>query len=379
MRISKKKKIKVVLAVTNDIATDARVHKTACTLLQSNYDVTVVGRKLKTSQKTLERPYKTKRFLHIFNKNMFFYAEYNIRLFLYLLFSKFDIYTANDLDTLPAVFIASRIRRRPIIYDSHEYFTEVPELQNNTFGKKVWTILEKNIVPKIKFASTVCPSIAKEYKNMYNVHFEVIRNVPLSIKNNNTAHIHTQAYILYQGALNMGRGIELMIEAMQYIDDYKLYIAGSGPVEQDLKQLTQTLNLTNKVLFLGRLDFTALREITKGACLGLSLEENIGKNYYYALPNKLFDYIQNHIPVLVSDFPEMKNIVNNYNVGDILISTERTPKQLAEKIKILCKNIELINKWKENCRLAAQELCWENEQKKVIELYSRAIKSKHIR
>ena len=72
----------------------------------------------------------------LFKKGPLFYAEYNLRLFFLLLLTKADVLVANDLDTLPAVFLASRIRRLPVVYDSHEYFTEVPELVGRKISEK---------------------------------------------------------------------------------------------------------------------------------------------------------------------------------------------------------------------------------------------------
>jgi glycosyltransferase involved in cell wall biosynthesis len=113
-----------------------------------------------------------------------------------------------------------------------------------------------------------------------------------------------------------------------------------------------------------------LFEYTKHADLGISVEENKGLNYFYALPNKLFDYIQAEIPVLVSPFPEMKNIVNTYKIGDCI--ENHHPQHIAEKIKEMLTNEEQIPKWKKNLTFASKELCWELEEKKIFELISNA-------
>ena len=125
------RKKKVIVSVTTDLISDQRVHKTCLTLYNMGYDVLLIGRKFNNidcSEKLYKRPYSVKRFSLIFNKGFLFYAIYNIRLLFFLMSSKFDILLSNDLDTLAPNFISSKIKKKPLVYDSHELFTEVPEL-----------------------------------------------------------------------------------------------------------------------------------------------------------------------------------------------------------------------------------------------------------
>src|SRR5690554_8125741 len=79
---------KIIVSVTNDLYTDQRVHKVCSFLYENKYDVLLVGRKLKDSQEITDRSYEVKRFKLLFNKGALFYANYNLRLFLFLLFNK---------------------------------------------------------------------------------------------------------------------------------------------------------------------------------------------------------------------------------------------------------------------------------------------------
>ncbi|MCF6185522.1 MAG: glycosyltransferase [Bacteroidales bacterium] len=171
------KKQKIIISVTNDLVADNRVHKVADSLIKFGFEILLVGRKLPGSLH-VNREYKTKRFKLLFNKGAMFYAFYNIRLFFFLLFAKADIFLSNDLDTLPANFIASKIRNKKLVYDSHEYFTEVPELVNRPKIKRIWENTEKRILPKIKFLYTVCNSIADIYNKKYGINMKVVRNIP---------------------------------------------------------------------------------------------------------------------------------------------------------------------------------------------------------
>lgn len=350
--------------------TDNRVHKVAVSLQKMDFEPVLIGRLLPESH-VVERDYQTHRMKLLFRKGVMFYFEYNLCLFLYLLKSKVDVFVANDLDTLPANYLASRFKRKPLIYDSHEYFTEVPELIGRPVVRTIWTWLEKILVPKVDAAYTVCDSIAEVYHDLYKVNFKVVRNLPVCPQVEKLEHqekTETQPkVILYQGALNLGRGIGAAIRSMQYLDGAELWLAGDGDLTSELKELVVEMGLESKVKFLGRLPLHQLHEVTCQADLGISLEEDLGLNYRFALPNKLFDYIQAGVPVLVSNLPEMRHIVEHYQIGDISETHQR--KELAELMKSALFDQAKRLVWKQNLTKAAKELCWENEEKVLQVLY----------
>jgi glycosyltransferase involved in cell wall biosynthesis len=362
------KQQKIIVSVTNDLVVDQRVAKVCQTLTKMGFKVVLIGRELKGSL-PIKRNYKVKRFKLFFNKGFLFYANYNIRLFFYLLGNKVDILWSNDLDTLPANYLASKIKGKKIIYDSHEYFTEVPELVIRPQVQKVWEAIEELILPKLKNVITVCHSIANCYAKKYKINVNVVRNVPhknktfLTVKN---LREEGKNLIIYQGAVNVNRGIEPLVEAMQKIENTTLFIIGEGDVFDGIISLIRKLNLSHKVKMLGKIPFELLHDYTMQADLGVSLEENIGLNYKYALPNKLFDYINAKVPVLTANLPEMAAIVNQYNVGETI--DEITPNAIAEKINKLLTDKEQLKLYKANTIKAAAELNWETEQKIIQDL-----------
>jgi len=141
-------------------------------------------------------------------------------------------------------------------------------------------------------------------------------------------------------------------------------------MEAEFKAIAEKHHVLNKVEFLGKLHPKDLREITPTADVGLSIEENKGLSYYYSLPNKISDYVQAKVPVVVSDFPELRKIAKGYNVGETIDNHD--PKHLADKINIVLENGKIY--YKENLEKAAQDLCWENEEKKILSVFSNAIK-----
>jgi glycosyltransferase involved in cell wall biosynthesis len=373
--------MRIILCVTNDIAADRRVDRIALSLIKKPADVLLIGLAFSDSMPLFANKYQTHRIKMFFKKGPLFYAEYNVKLFLRLLFSKADLLVANDLDTLPAVFLTSRIRRLPVVYDSHEYFTELPELVGRKWVKRIWVGLEAFMLPRIKYAYTVSASIAEEYKRKYGINMQVVRNLPNRVTNYPIASISLkkadEKIILYQGSLNRGRGLELAIKAMQFISNVRMVIVGTGYLETQLKELTRFLDLKEKVLFTGRILPDVLQHYTMQADLGISLEEKLGLNYYYALPNKLFDYIQAGVPVLVSDMPEMSQIVNQYGVGRVCRINE--PHELALVMGEMLADNEKRQVWKANLKKAAEELCWENEERILIEIYNKVICSLNLK
>lgn len=363
---------KVSLSVINDLVTDNRVHKVAVSLQKMGFQPLMVGRLLPESH-AIERDYQTHRMKLLFRKGPIFYFEYNFRLFFYLLKSKIDVFVANDLDTLPANYLASRIKRKPLVYDSHEYFTEVPELIGRPVVRAIWTGLEKLLVPKVDAAYTVCDSIAEVYRDLYKVDFKVVRNLPVCSQTKkpdvDEKTEDQPKIILYQGALNLGRGIEAAIRAITYLEGTELWLAGDGDITKQLAQMVVELKLEDKVKFLGRLPIDRLHKITRKVDLGISLEEDLGLNYRFALPNKLFDYIQAGVPVLVSNLPEMRRVVEHYQIGIIAETHQR--KELAELMKVALFDEEKRLVWKQNLMKATKELCWENEEEILRQIYMR--------
>ena len=197
---------RIVLAVTNDLTFDQRMQKICRTLVAHHYEVELVGRALATSVPIAQEHYKQTRLSCWFTKGKLFYVEYNIRLFLYLLFTPAEAICAVDLDTIVPVVLAAKLKGSKIVYDAHEYFTEVPEVVRRPTIKKIWLWVERKFVPHAHLAYTVSPAIAGLFTEKFGKDFHVIMNVP-EIKNQeqgaknreeNTKTRDTNT-ILYQG------------------------------------------------------------------------------------------------------------------------------------------------------------------------------------
>ncbi len=370
---------RVISVVTNDLSGDQRVHKTILSLMKTGWCPLLVGRHLKDS-KALQRNYPCKRIRMIFTQGFLFYAFYNIRLFLFLFFAKAELIIANDLDTLPAVWLINKIRRIPYVFDSHEYFTEVPELIHRPRVQKIWKTIEQRILPGTKFMLTVNQEIARLFENEYKVKPRVIMNLPMlpKIENSHNEYILPEGlidrkFIIYQGALNVGRGLEELIDAMAYLPDLCLVIAGDGDISKALILRAKDNNFSDRIIFTGRVPMEQLPSLTRMASLGVSLEKDLGLNYRFALPNKLFDYMQAGIPVLVSSLPLLSAIVSKHQNG--LIAQSHDPKYLGAIIESMFSDSTQYDLWCGASRAAALDYTWESQEADLLELFERAVDS----
>ncbi|MET2986466.1 glycosyltransferase [Aureibaculum conchae] len=364
---------RIIVSVTNDLVTDQRVHKVCTTLVDMNYEVILIGRKLPRSLPII-RSYRIIRMNLFFKKKVWFYAEYNIRLFFRLLFLKKDVLLSNDLDTLLPNFLISKFFGKKLVYDSHELFTEVGELIHRPMIQKVWLSIERFIFPKLKNVYTVNQSITSFYHKKYGNDVKVVRNIAPKLENKSINRAFAKKIkgdknmlILQGSGINPDRGAEEAIQMMQYLDDTILYIIGGGDIFEELKGLAASLKLGEKVIIKDKMPYEELMEYTKIADLGLSLDKNTNLNYEFSLPNKVFDYIQAGTPLLVSDRKEVAGIVQENDIGWVIEAVE--PKKLAEKVKhILTDDNEYAIK-KKNLKQASEKYYWENEAENLKDIF----------
>lgn len=355
---------KIYFAVTNDLTYDQRMHRICNTLSKNGYAVTIVGLRRPSSIPLKEQSFKQKRITCWFQKSKWFYREFNIRLFCYLLFKKMDAICAIDLDTILPCLLISKWKNIPRIYDAHEFFTGMKEVITRPHIKKKWDRIEKYAVPKFKQGYTVSDGIADEMRKRYSVEYATIRNLPL-LKNLDNVPTN-ERFIIYQGAVNEGRGFEFIIPAMQMVD-CRLIICGNGNFMPQLRNLVRQYNLEEKIELKGMLQPDELWEVSQRATIGISLTEQKGLNQHYALPNRLFDYIMACIPQLTMNLPEYAKINSQFDIA-VLID-DISPQEIAKALNKLLNDSVLYSRLKENCKKARLELNWEKEEKKLLSIY----------
>lgn len=359
----------LIFAVTTDLSYDQRMDKICSTLATNGYQVLLVGSQKPSSLPLRQKPYQQHRIKCWFRKESLFYLEYNLRLFFFLLFRKADLICGVDLDTLLASFTASRLKRTKFVYDAHEYFTEMVGVRKYPLVYHTWSLLEKTLLPHVKYAYTVSHSIAAIYKQKYGVDFKVIRNISLydpSSENKQPDGSLNERYLVYAGVVNEGRGLEEAIEAMQFID-CKLYICGDGDLLTRLQVLVKERQLQHKVYFTGYLEPPQLREMIRNAYAGLLLLRADNLNFYYSLANKFFDYLHAGIPQICIDLPEYRLINDQYQVAELIpLSVE----QISTAAKRLLSEETYYLTLKQNTYKASKALRWQAESDKLLEFYN---------
>lgn len=343
------------MSVTNDMVTDRRVQRHAATLRKAGYDVVVLGRHEVATQHS---------------RGWRFYYEFNRALWREVSEQKPDIVWANDTDTLLGCWLAAKRCRAKLVMDAHELFPEVPEIQHKPVVKWVWSTLERWLMPQCDALMTVCNSIAEYYRQRYGVTMEVVRNISAESGVQNaevTAEPDNSGLrtLLYQGHVNLGRGVDWAIDALEWLPDCRLVVAGDGDLLEQMKAYAADKPWADRVTFLGRLTPEALASLTPQADVGLLMLEDLGLSYHYALPNRIGDFVAAGVPMVASDLPEMSAVVHRFRIGEVM--REPGAKALAESIR------KVLDKGKQgyDFTLARRDMDWNTEKKKMLEWLNR--------
>ncbi len=407
-----KKTYQVAMAVTNDMSADRRVMRHAATLRGAGYAVTVVHRAESGERRvesgewrtengelaaargalsTLHSPFSVLRspLSTPHTRGWRFYAEYNIALWRRLLQLKPNAVWANDTDTLPGCWLAARRLHCPLVMDAHELFPEVPEIQHKPLVKWVWRTLERMLMPRCNALLTVCQSVADYYKREYGLEFKVVRNiseecgmrneklnVPAANSPRLTPHSSLKT-LLYQGSVNLGRGVDWAIDALEYLPQCRLVVAGKGDLLEQMKAYAASKPWADRIQFLGQVPPDELPALTRQADVGLVMLEDMGLSYHYALPNRIGDFVAAGVPMVVSDLPEMAAVVRRFGVGEIISNEECGMKndELAgaptKPSLALARAVErvLAREWTEaDFAEARKDMDWNNEKQKLLEI-----------
>jgi len=362
-------KRKIFISTSNDIFTDNRVNKVAVLLEDLGYEVEWIGREMKDSV-ALHCSYRARRMKLWNSKGGLFYAEFQIRLFFELLFrcNRKSMLLSNDLDTLLPNFLISRFFGIPLVYDTHEYFCGVPEIQGR-WVQRIWRAVEGFIFPRLEHIWTVNDSIAELYFKDYGIRPDVFRNISpqpdIQAKSRLELGLPQEVKIaINQGSgMNIDRGLEEAVEAVSGMEGWLLLLVGSGDAIPKLESLVRQQGLNEKVRFIPRVPYSELLQYTKIADVGLSLDKDTNINYRYSLPNKIFDYIHCNLPVVTSEVVEVKRIVDNYKIGQTV-----DPENLSALREALH---EVSSKsYESNLKKAQRELNWEKEQEVLKAFYA---------
>ncbi|MCJ1780640.1 glycosyltransferase [Mammaliicoccus sciuri] len=292
-----------------------------------------------------------------------------------------DIYHANDLNTLPQAIVCSKLRLKPkpLIYDSHEVQSDRTGYNPKTI-KRIESFMLKFVDQMIvenhtraKYNEDIYgfyPKTLYNYSEKYNIEEKPQINLHKKIGINEDEKI-----LLYQGGLQQGRGLELLIEAMDEIKEGHLLFIGGGKLTQPLKEQAEASKQAYRIHFLDKVPFQELPSYTREAYLGFQVLQNICFNHYSASSNKLFEYMMAHVPVISCDFPEIKKVVEETNTG--LVVDSHNASEIANAVNQLVKDTSLRNQLSENTKQAKEIYNWNNEKSKLLEVYNQFVPIEH--
>jgi glycosyltransferase involved in cell wall biosynthesis len=355
---------RIVFTVTNDLNFDQRMIRICTTLSEAGHDVTIIGFERKKSTPLLSRPYRQIRLPIIAEQGKLLYIDFWTKLFFKLLFIKADVFGAIDLDTIMPVFYASKIRGKKRVYDAHELFTELQEVVTRPKVYKMWRRIEQHTVPHFPAGYTVGAYIANIFHERYGVDYALVRNMtvlrPLTIPEKK------ERYILYQGAVNIGRCFEFLIPAMKHVDA-RLIICGEGNFFKEAVAIAKENGLEDKVIFKGYVPPDELRSYTLQAYIGVTLFEAIAHSNKMSLANRFFDYMHAGVPQLCVKYPEYERINSEFEIAHLI--DEPTPEKIAAGLNYLLENESYYLKLQQNCLDARKKYCWQEEEKTLLKVY----------
>lgn len=383
---------KVTMFVWNNFVNDARVLREASALADLNYTVTIIAKKelteqhLSSSEKIREniyvnRPLKwelpkfitSKLKSSVLTKHV---PNMLLMLKMILLGRKYDtdVYHAHDLNTLIQGIVCAKLRfnRKTLIYDSHEVQTS----RTHYNFKKIYRIE--------KFMLNFTDHVIVENDTRADYHNDLYKERPTSLHNYSELYDindvtpfplrkqfnipENKKIVLYQGGMQEGRGLFKLLDAFKNVENAMLIMIGDGKERQNLIDYHYKIDIIDKVIFIDRVPYHQLRSYTKSADIGIQFLENTNFNHYSASSNKLFEYLMAHVPVVASDLPEIKRVIEEECVG--LIVEEGNTAQLTKAIQALIDNDELRENLKNNTARAKQKYNWENEKQVLNNIYS---------
>lgn len=303
-----------------------------------------------------------------------YYIKFIFILVRNLIKNKADFYFAEDIYTLPIVYFFAKFNKGKILYNSREIYAHLAGLRNKSFVQKIISKIESIFIRKVDLVLVTGEMDSEYLKESYGIsNLFVLRNLPKYQKDFDKINLHEifnipngRKILLYQGVILEGRGILKLMNLLDRINDVHFIIVGEGEYRKQFEDYAANLTWFDRIHFLGAVNHSKLLNYTAASDIGIALIENISLSYFYALPNKLFEYIMVGVPVLSSNLPQMKKIIDEYKVGKYV--DVENDEEIISALKNLLSDENLLNEYKKNSLIAANELNWESEFNKFKEL-----------
>jgi len=297
-----------------------------------------------------------------------------------------DIVHCHDVHTLPVGAAIKPLTGCRVIYDAHEIYEEIA--QSNPAASRRYRDIHGKYLNCVDGFVTINDSIAGWYKQNYPaipVPVVVMNATVRAPRFKYDGRLHEAAglpedhkILLYQGGYATKRGLEYLVRSAAFLPpEWTLVMMGWGRLEPMLHSIGDEINadLVGKrknpaVRFLPPVPQRELAYWSAGATIGVIPYENVGLNHWFCTPNKLWEYPNAGVPVLVSPFPELRKPVETYGYG-WLLPEEQEPRLLAEQVANL--DNKEIAQAKKACAVFSDEENWSKYEVRLLSLYDRII------
>lgn len=291
---------------------------------------------------------------------------------LQMLMSRPYVVHAHDVNTLPTAWLVAVLSRAKLVYDAHEISTS---REGYVSFRRLVGGVEKRLMPRADSTITTTDLRAKFFARAYGVPRPLVlqnrpRFNPLVASDRIRRELgltRPWPIVLYQGGLQQGRGLERLVEVAAQVNGAYFVFIGGGRLAAKLQNLVQEFAVTDRVFFIPTVALDELPWYTASADIGVQALENTCFNHFTTDSNKLFEYVAAGLAVVSSNFPEIRKIVNKYDLG-LLVEPGNT-EQLSSAIRELVKDEPRRSKFRENARRAAPELSWEVQEDSLVRLY----------
>jgi glycosyltransferase involved in cell wall biosynthesis len=290
-----------------------------------------------------------------------------------------DVYHASDIAALPACYLAARLRRKRLVFDSHEF----PLVESHVARRRMLHAISSRFLHRAMRRAdgfiVVSPPIGDEMHQLYGGPPPVVlRNIPPyqprveSDLLRERLGLSPQTRIaLYQGGLAEDRGLDVLVRAGKFLPaNMVIVLMGNGPSRLQLEELITYEGVGERVRMLPAVPYAELLAWTASADLGLIVYSlSHSPNVLYCLPNKLFEFLMAGLPVLASPLVAIEDVLRAYDVGQVASSLD--PAAVARDIDAMLADADGLARMRRNALEATRhELRWEVEQQRLLALYA---------
>lgn len=277
-----------------------------------------------------------------------------------------DLVQAHDLDALEAATLLGEKLKVPIIYDTHELWSEQPFIDSKE-AVHHWDALEARLISKVQAVMTVNEPLAQILQGRYGLNEVIALHNCQEIQNVPTREPNVKPIALYQGAYVPHRGLEQVIAAAQETDKVQFAFRGFGSSESELRALDRS----GRIQWWDPVPGPQVVQAAAQADIGLIPFLPTCLNHYYSTPNKLFEYMSAGLAIAGSHIPEIAKFTKEFDMGALF--DPYSPGDMARALDEIVTSGKLPDMRRRAQQAAIERWNWEMEVQSYLEVVGRLL------